>query len=1242
MASLGSPEHTSTATGGYLQGFYLAVATTGAKSIVVTLTGGTVDNILGGSLSFSGVTGHGSLIVKNTDTSPNIAVASNTSGNIIAGALAAGSNITGVSGAATQRTQDNVSTANDTGSMSISTAPATGSSVTLTWTGTSAGSMAAIAVEVQGAPPPPPPAPYALPGRTWVRHFTQPGYHNQVPPGPVMVQANAITATATATANNSAPVTQSAAAAPLFNPGRTWRKRFQFPQQQQLSGPPPLAWAPAGTATATVSAGTPLINPTFISGKAGSGTASYLVDASNRPILLRGDTIWGLPVMAGAAGGAVTYQTDIDAYTSTRAAQGFNAMYIAAISTTNYTNSATNVNGNTWDGVAPFVGGNPGSLNDTYWQRVDYILASAQAQGITVLFNLLPTYADSNAGGPMNGKTNADFTNYGTALGNRYKSRANLVWFLGDDYFDNNNTAYGNAVAAIKATGDTHLFAYENYPESTSRKDMFNSATLTGGTANADFNFVYSYNTGYQGVEDAWKEASPIPVIHGDGIYDTDSVPNLHRNLIWWYLTSGARGVIYGREAIWPWPTTALAALTTNSVDNTLLGTVFNLFASWTGWHLLVPDTNSALVTAGRGTHSSEFTSGGGGGQYASGNVYVSASKSADSSLAVAYLPTTATITVNTALLGAGFTANWVDPFNGTLTAAGAGPNFTAPGTNSGSQSDWVLLFQGPPSTSTLPVQQINPGRTWQRRFNDPGYHNQFPYSASVPVFTNAIAGLASATATASGDDTDAAFTVIVAPNAGASAATGTALGQDTGANIALVSPNATTAAGTGTARGFDTGDMLPGVSYPPQRAQPSPVWLKFFHHEQQPVPPAPFNVYPAPALATVTALGQDNDATFDVQVSPNAAIAPATGTSLGNDTGANEPAVTVNAATATATATAQSASTAVPGPPPAQAYPGAVWRHYFLHPQQFVPPAPVVGATSAIAGLASATGIALGVDTGADIAMVAPNAGVAPATGTSLGQDTGADIAMVSPNAAVAPATGTSLGNDTGANEPAVTVFAQTAAGVASALDASTTIPAPPPAVAAPGRIWRQHFQHPQQFVPPAPVIVTFTNANAGLASATATALGVDTGADIASVAPNAGNAPATGTALGQDQGADVAAVSPNAAVAGGSGAALGPNPQVFVNAGLAAGTGTAQNLAPATASAAAATVAQPGGVWRKHFQHPQQWRPFVPPPPPVFVPATGTATVSDVNTGIATVLDARDGLASVGETGGGAASVG
>jgi hypothetical protein len=438
--------------------------------------------------------------------------------------------------------------------------------------------------------------------------------------------------------------------------------------------------------------------PAFVVSKAGTGTASYLTDGHGNPVLLRGDTVWGLPVMAGSAGGAVTWQSDIDNYCATRASQGFNAMYIAAIGTTNYSNSATNVNGSTWDGVAPFASGNPGSLNSTYWQRVDYIMTSAQAQGLTVLFNLLPSYADTNSGGPMNGKTTTDFTNYGTALGNRYGTAPNLAWFVGDDYFDTNNTNYSAAVTAIKATGDTHMFTYENYAESTSRKDMNTGAALAGGAAHADFNFAYSYNTGYLGIEVGWLESSPIPVIHGDGIYDTDGAPGLHRNLLWWYLSSGARGVIYGREAIWPWPATALAALTTNPVDNTLFGAVMNTFSGLNGWHLLVPDTSSALVTAGRGTHAAEFTSGGSGGQYSSGNTYVSASVTADGSLAVCYLPGSTTITVNTALLASGWAATWIDPVSMATSSAGSGPTFnsTAKGNNSAGSPDWVLVFQGP------------------------------------------------------------------------------------------------------------------------------------------------------------------------------------------------------------------------------------------------------------------------------------------------------------------------------------------------------------------------------------------------------------------------------------------------------------------------------------------------------------------------------------------------------------------
>ena len=435
----------------------------------------------------------------------------------------------------------------------------------------------------------------------------------------------------------------------------------------------------------------------FLTGKAGSGTGSYLTDENGSPYLLRGDTIWALPIMAGSAGGAVTWQSDIDAYTSTRAAQGFNAMYIAAIGTSNYSVGATNVNGNTWDGVSPFVSGSPGSLNSTYWQRVDYIMTSAQAQGMTVLFNLIPSYVLENAGGPLNGKVASDFTNYGTALGLRYRSAPNLAWFIGDDYFDDKQSLYGAAVAAIKATGDTHLFSQENYSESTSRTDMHSHAALPTNGANVDFNFGYSYNTGYLAIEDGWLESSPIPVIHGDGIYDTDAAPDLHRNLLWWYLSSGARGVIYGREAIWSWAPTALAKLTTNPVDNTLFGAVMNAFSGLNNWHKLVPDTTSSLVTAGRGTHAAEFTSGGGGGQYSSGNVYVSASVTADKTLAVIYIPSSVTITVNGGAMLAGFGAKWMDPFTGATSVATIASTFSNAAANSGGTHDWVLVLATPP-----------------------------------------------------------------------------------------------------------------------------------------------------------------------------------------------------------------------------------------------------------------------------------------------------------------------------------------------------------------------------------------------------------------------------------------------------------------------------------------------------------------------------------------------------------------
>jgi hypothetical protein len=437
-----------------------------------------------------------------------------------------------------------------------------------------------------------------------------------------------------------------------------------------------------------------------IAGIAGTGTAQYFTDGSGNPVLFRGDTAWGLLLQAGAAGGAVTWQTDIDNYTSIRAAQGFNAVQLAAPGNQHFSNGATNVNGATWDGVLPFT--SPGVLNDTYWQRLDYLLASAAAQGITVIPNVAPTLCLDTAGGPLNGWSVPNFTAFGTALGNRYAAASNLLWMFGDDSNGFNDPNYAAIVAGLAATADTHMVSVENYFESTSRFDLAGGGGYTFGPASASFQWCYSYNVGYDAIETAYGESSPLLVLHGDGPYDgegniTQTMRTYMRNLLWWCLSSGSRGFMYGRVAIWPWPTTALAALTTNTFDNSDLKNALNAFGALSGWNRLVPDTGSALVTAGRGTHASHISAGS---NYSGGtpNTYVSAAITAARDLAVIYLPNAGSaITVNGALMAAGYAAKWIDPVSGATSVATVGPTYSHAGANSAGGTDWVLALYAPP-----------------------------------------------------------------------------------------------------------------------------------------------------------------------------------------------------------------------------------------------------------------------------------------------------------------------------------------------------------------------------------------------------------------------------------------------------------------------------------------------------------------------------------------------------------------
>jgi hypothetical protein len=74
-------------------------------------------------------------------------------------------------------------------------------------------------------------------------------------------------------------------------------------------------------------------------------------------------------------------------------------------------------------------------------------------------------------------------------------------------------------------------------------------------------------------------------------------------------------------------------------------------------------------------------------------NDYVTAAKTPDGRLALIYLPTKRTISVNREALPTGSRAAWIDPASGASRPVPMSDTFTTPGTNAGGDGDWLLLL---------------------------------------------------------------------------------------------------------------------------------------------------------------------------------------------------------------------------------------------------------------------------------------------------------------------------------------------------------------------------------------------------------------------------------------------------------------------------------------------------------------------------------------------------------------------
>ena len=431
-----------------------------------------------------------------------------------------------------------------------------------------------------------------------------------------------------------------------------------------------------------------------------SANGRYFRDQYGRPIMLRGDTSWGLVFNAGRwHQSTTTWQSDIRGYVNARAAEGFNTVYVAALGNT--VNGGRYDTGATWDGVSPWVGGSTssigphvGTLNNAYWNRVDYLIKTAKAAGVTVMLDIVYGQ-DIGDGGPgamsANGEypSDAKMTTYGRMLGNRYKQDRNVIWMIGGDYFGGADAKIALTLKAIRNAGGKQLISVENYDH---------SASYSSGLGNkfASWSTIYSYAPTYIWLEKAWAQNPTIPVVWIDGYYDQNSGSSndlLYRQEVGWSLTSGSRGSMYGSEGVWNWNSDSLSVTKHPWPATRQMVAAWNAVSKLHHWYQLRPDIHSGqILTGDRGTKITDDED-----TYTSpSNDYITGSLTPDGSLALIYLPRGGTAHVTWAHMAAsGRKAMWLDPTNGALRSAPAGrTSYSSPSNNAAGQPDWYLVLR--------------------------------------------------------------------------------------------------------------------------------------------------------------------------------------------------------------------------------------------------------------------------------------------------------------------------------------------------------------------------------------------------------------------------------------------------------------------------------------------------------------------------------------------------------------------
>ena len=211
----------------------------------------------------------------------------------------------------------------------------------------------------------------------------------------------------------------------------------------------------------------------------------------------------------------------------------------------------------------------------------------------------------------------------------------------------------------------------------------------------------------------AYNRTVPKPTFYNEGYYEDTALnsagvgtPQQMRAQAYWALLSGATGHIFGSDHIWAfggplgYPGKPLPPKDwrqgMDRQPSREMAFVKKLFDGL-AWHELVPDQDHSVVTEGYGTFGKDDRTPGGD--------YVTAARTTDGKLVMAYVPSTKadkrTITVDMARLSSQARARWYNPTSSTFTDIANSPlansdsrDFTTPGDNGTGTNDWVLVLE--------------------------------------------------------------------------------------------------------------------------------------------------------------------------------------------------------------------------------------------------------------------------------------------------------------------------------------------------------------------------------------------------------------------------------------------------------------------------------------------------------------------------------------------------------------------